>query len=161
MSRGRWWLAGWLWLVVAAGTVLVGWRAGVALGLPAYLVCLGIARATLADRPAAPPRAPEDRRPATWTPMDRVGSALSWGADSGRLFDRATRPLLQRALGAVLAERGLDLDRDRDRDRVRQLLGERAWYLLDPARPPRAETLGGGVDRATLEHLVGRLEDLR
>ena len=88
-----------------------------------------------------------------------MDSALAWGTNSDRLFDRATRPRLQRALRAALAERGLDLDRDREQ--VRQLLGERAWYLLDPARPPRDHSDGGGVDRAALEDLVSRMENLR
>ena len=159
MTRAGWWLVGLLGVLVAAGTVVGGWRTGMLLGLPAYLVALGIARAALADRPPAPsPPATEDPRPATWTPADRFASALSWGTQSGRHFDRATRPLLQRALRAALAGRGLDLDGDRDQ--VRQMLGEQAWYLLDPARLPRDDSLTGGVDRATLEHLVSRMEDL-
>ncbi len=158
MTRSGWWLVGLLALLVAVGTIAGGWRMGMVLGLPAYLVALSVARAALADRPPPLPPAPADPQPATWTPTDRIANALSWGTQSGRLFDRATRPLLQRALRAALTDRGLELDRDRDR--VRQLLGKQAWYLLDPARPPRDDSLTGGVDRATLEHLVRRMEDL-
>ena len=159
MTGARWWLVGVVWLLVAAGTLVGGDRAGVLLGLPAYLVTLLAARTGLADRRPQKLPAATDPKPGTFTPVDRVDSALAWGTNSDRLFDRATRPRLQRALRAALAERGLDLDRDREQ--VRQLLGERAWYLLDPARPARDHSDGGGVDRAGLEDLITRVENIR
>jgi hypothetical protein len=158
MRRRVWWLVGLLCLLVLTSMAVGGWRAGVAVGLPAYLVVLAGARAAVADRPVPWPPVPADPRPASWTPADRLAGALSWGTASGRDFDLSTRPVLQRALRAVLAGRGLDLDHDRDQ--VRRLLGDQAWYLLDPARPPRDDRSTGGVDRATLERLVTRLEGL-
>ncbi len=155
--------AAWVWLValtclIAVGTAVGGWAAAVAVGLPVYLIVLLAARVWLADRPPPLPHTEPDPRPASWTPADRVAARLSWGAASGRHFDRTTRPLLQRALRAAAASRRLDVDRHRDQ--VRQLLGETAWYLLDPARPPREDSFTGGVDRVVLEQVVDRLEEL-
>jgi hypothetical protein len=158
MTRAWWWLLGLVCLSVVAGIAVDGWWAGAVVGLPTYLIVLVGARAGLADRPPPPLPAPADPSPASWTPADRIAGTLSWSTGSGRLFDRVTRPLLQRGMRAALAGRGLDLDRDRDQ--IRQLLGEPTWYLLDPARPARDDSFTGGVDRATLAQAVTRLEEL-
>jgi hypothetical protein len=89
---------------------------------------------------------------------DDVRHAVALGVHSRREFDFGLRRRLQRiAASRLLDEHEVDLTRDRERAAER--LGEDAWPLLDPQRPP-SEHGAPGVDRAVLTRIVDRLEDL-
>jgi hypothetical protein len=87
--------------------------------------------------------------------LDRV----AWSGVSRRHFDQVTRPLLERVTAALLqARRGLDLHRHPGA--ARELLGEHAWKLVDPARPASEDSAARGVDLGDIEDLLSRLEEL-
>jgi hypothetical protein len=70
---------------------------------------------------------------------------------------RRLRPRLQEIAAQRLAARhGIDLDRRPDA--ARALLGEDAWELVRPDRPPPDEVSGPRVDTATLRRVLDRLE---
>ena len=78
---------------------------------------------------------------------------------SKRHFDLVTRPLLQRLLAALVADRhGVDLGKDTAV--ARDAMGEDLWPLLDPARPPSDDSQAPGVGLETLAAIVDRLEDV-
>lgn len=78
---------------------------------------------------------------------------------SRRLFDHAARPLLQRLLAALLADRRR-VDMANDGRAARAALGDDLWPLLDPARPASNDSWEPGVSEQTLARIVDRLEDL-
>ena len=88
-----------------------------------------------------------------------IDLALSEARVSKRHFDLVTRPLLQRLLAALVADRhGVDLGKDTAA--ARGAMGEDLWPLLDPARPPSDDSQAPGVGLETLAAIVDRLEDV-
>lgn len=112
--------------------------------------------AALAKLPAPPPRSrrpgpPTDGR-ARFPSYDRAYAALADSRRSARLVDLQLRPVLDHIVAGPLEERGTDV--------VRTTLGEQVWEVVDPDRPSRSDSRGGGLDQEQLEHLVDRMEAL-
>jgi len=152
-------------LLGAAVMLGAGYAAGGQVGLLA-VVALGAAAALLTTRlriPLSPrePRPPRPEQPAggEFTAYRRIQSSLALAQSSQRLFDYTARPLLQRLLAALLADRRrLDLTRD---DRAaREAVGDELWPLIDPARPASSDSRPPGVSEQTIARIVDRLEDL-
>lgn len=145
-------------LVVAAGQVAGSAGAALALAILCGLVLLAL-RARLPFRPAPPALR---RRPAHSQPFPTYQSVerhLRLAAESPRLFDHGTRPLLTRTAAVLLRERA-GVDPTTDPDRARALLGEEAWALVDPAHVASDDSRGAGVGLDQLETLLTRLEAL-
>jgi len=153
-------------LALAAVIVLAG--AYAAAGQAGLLVLAGLAglAALLTARlriPGPPPPA-GTRRPARLPNPDfpgyrRIHVALSEARVSGRLFDLLTRPLLQRLLAALLADRRRT-DISKNPRAARDAVGAELWPLLDPARPASQDSGAPGVSLETLTVIVDRLEDV-
>jgi hypothetical protein len=149
---------------VGAAIVLV---AGYAVGGPAGLFVLvalaAVAGLLVARLRIAPPiprprprRADPDRAFASY---QRIETAVSLAQASQRFFDHGLRPLLQRLLAVLLADRRR-LDISKDPGAARAAVGDDLWPLLDPARPASNNTREPGVSEQTLARLADRLEEL-
>ena len=113
--------------------------------------------------PAPPPRPspPRQRQQANaaFVAYRRIETALDQGQTSRRLFDHMARPLLQRLLAALLADRrGVDMAKDVRPGR--EAVGNELWPLLDPARPASDDSWTPGPSTQALAQIVDRLEDL-
>jgi hypothetical protein len=151
-------------LLGAAVMLAAGYAAGGEVGLLA-VVALAAVAALLTARLRIPPpvrRPPprqEQRAGGEFTAYRRIQSALALGQSSQRLFDYTTRPLLQRLMAAMLADRRR-LDITRDAQAAREAVGDDLWPLLDPARPASSDSRPPGVSEQTIARIVDRLEDL-
>lgn len=88
-----------------------------------------------------------------------IVSDLSWAESSRRHYDRVTRPMLSRLLGARLAQRHR-LDLATRPDEARRLVGEELWPLVDPSLPASEDSNAPGTDLRTVARVVDRLEKL-
>jgi hypothetical protein len=164
-------------IVLAAGYAVAGQVGLFAVAVAAGVAALLVARLRIAGPPDQPTSAgPLDARPGKWRvwlwnrraaralasqfrAYQRIESALSWSQTSRRHYDHATRPLLQRLLAAILADRRR-IDVSTDTAAARELIGEDLWPLLDPSRPASADSREPGVDIATVARVADRLERL-
>jgi hypothetical protein len=155
-----------LCLAVFAVAAMLGWLVAGAAGLVVVAVA-EYAFALVAVRLSVPwagdPRRPRDRRVPLENPgfpvYRRMETTLPWAQTSGRHYDLAVRPVLQRLLAARLAQRhGVDLARQPER--ARALVGPELWPLVDPARPASDDSHSPGVPLAVVGLLVQRMEDL-
>ncbi len=159
-------------LIAGAAAAIAGLAAGYTSGGPRGLVIVGTilaAAALLAARAAAIPaapwrlarrgRAPSDVSPADFPAYRQIAADVGWGEYSRRHYDRVTRPMLGRLLGAVLAER-YRLDMGQHPQEARRLVGADLWPLIDPSARPSDGSEAPGVGVATLEQIVDRLERL-
>jgi hypothetical protein len=89
----------------------------------------------------------------------RISSGVSWAGTSRRHYDRITRPILVRLVGAALEERHR-VDIRRQPDEARRLVGEDLWPLVDPSAPASDDSEGPGVGLATLARITDILEQL-
>jgi hypothetical protein len=106
--------------------------------------------------PVEPAPAPDG-----WKTFRTIASELGWAKVSRRHFDRAPRHLLQRVAAGVLEDRaGVDFYATADRDRAIALIGADLWPLLDPQRPGSTDSQAPGLDPATIDRLLIRLENL-
>ena len=88
-----------------------------------------------------------------------LDSELAIARHSMREFDRTLRPRLERVMASRLRDaHGVRLEQRPER--ARDLVGEPAWRLLDPARPKETSRSMPGPTRAELTALVDRLEAL-
>lgn len=113
--------------------------------------------------PTHPRPAPRSARsvatPHTVPTYQDVERRLWPAADSLRMFDHATRPLLTRITEVLLRDRaGVDLAAEPER--ARALLGAAAWTLVDPARPPSDDSHSPGIALGRIDELLTRLEEL-
>jgi hypothetical protein len=152
-------------LLGAAVVLGAGYAAAGQVGLLA-VVALAAVAALLTARLRIPPpsREPGRRRqepPAggEFTAYRRIQSALALAQSSQRLFDYTARPLLQRLLAALLADRRR-VDLTRDTRAAREAVGDDLWPLIDPARPASGDSSPPGVSEQTIARIVDRLEDL-
>ena len=161
-GAARWW---W-WSVTGAFALAVSYALGGEGGVLLLLVVVGAATAALLPVRLPRPRRPRRRPPRNTAHSDapfpdyrKVLDALSWAAVSPRHFDVVTRPVLQRLAAGRLAERhGVDLVSDPGR--ARALLGEDVWSLVDPTRPARDVSAPPGVDLASVQRVVEKVESL-
>jgi len=158
-----------IWVVTAL-TAAVMLAAGYAIGGQTGLlavVALATTVALLAARlriPAPPPRPPaprqEQQQPgAGFAAYRHIEAALGQAQASRRHFDHTARPLLQRLLAVLLADRRR-VDIASNPGAAREALGDELWPLLDPARPTSEDSRGPGVSEQTIARIVDRLEDL-
>ncbi|REF36698.1 hypothetical protein [Thermasporomyces composti] len=91
---------------------------------------------------------------------DRILGEIAWASYSRRDFDTGLRVRLLDALAVRLAdEHGVDLRAQPDL--ARQRLGDDAWALLAPDRPPSRDRDAPGVDLPELDRVVTAIERLR
>jgi hypothetical protein len=153
-------------IALAAAVLLVaGYAVGGQLGLFAAVALAAVAM-LLAARlriPAAPRRPSPPRRAryanAAFAAYRRIETALDQARMSRRVFDHTARPLLQRLLAALLADRRR-VDMAKDIRAAREAVGADLWPLLDPARPASDDSRTPGPSTQTLARIVDRLEDL-
>ena len=147
--------------VMLAAGYAVGGQAGL-LAVVALATAAGLLTARLRITPA-PPKPPPPRLAqqagSTLTAYRRIEGALAQAEMSRRHFDHTARPLLQRLLGALLADRRR-LDLSRDTGAAREAIGDDLWPLIDPARPVSGDSRPPGVSEQTIARIVDRLEDL-
>ncbi len=153
---------------LALGAVIVlaaGYAAAGQVGLLAAAAAAAVA-ALLAARlriPSPRPRPAPSRQARVLNPEFRgyrhIEVALGEGRASARHFDLVTRPLLQRLLAALLAERR-HLTISQDPGAAREAVGGDLWPFLDPGRPASGDSRAPGVSPETLTKIVDRLEDL-
>ena len=89
----------------------------------------------------------------------RVERDLVLGASSAAGAELRLLPMLRDAAAArLLARRGIELDRRPDL--ARDALGERAWELVRPDRPPARDRSGPGIRRDEVAEFVDALEKI-
>jgi hypothetical protein len=89
----------------------------------------------------------------------RMERELVLGIADAAHAHRRLLPLLRAAAAARLASRhGIELEHRREA--ARTLLGDEAWELLRPDRPPPADRHGPGMPRERLVAVIERLESL-
>lgn len=158
------------WLVpvmLAAGfgvvvcSVLAG-RSGAAISVSLLAAVPLIAVTASLDKPAARTRSAEpETDPDGWQTFRQISAELGWAAVSRRHFDAHPRQILQRVAAAALEDRaGVDFHDPRDRDRAIALIGPDLWPLLDPQRPASSDSHAPGLDPATVDRLLTRLENM-
>lgn len=148
------------WCVVVC-SVLAG-RSGAILAVSLLAaVPLLVVLVTLGS-PRAPARVPEPSSdPDGWQSFREIAVELGWASVSRRHFDGHPRRMLQRVAAAALEDRaGVDFHDPRDRDRAIALIGADLWPLVDPQRPPSTDSHAAGLDPATVDRLLTRLESL-
>jgi hypothetical protein len=151
-------------LVLAAGYAVAGQAGLFAVAVAAGVAALVAARLRIAGGPGQPtaprPTRAQPHPPASGFPAyRRIEGALSWSQTSRRHYDHATRPLLQRLLAAILADRRR-IDVTTDTAAARELVGDDLWPLLDPSRPASADSREPGVGIADVARVADRLERL-
>lgn len=136
-----------LYLLAVAAIVLAGTVSGIGGG--ARRPRRSAFDEALHRRPAAEERPPQ---------LERVERAVVLGVSSAFDFHARLRPVLREVATARLARfRGVELDSDAGRAAV----GEDAWELLGPDRPPPDDRYASGVDARRLRDLVDMLETLQ
>jgi hypothetical protein len=125
----------------------------------AALASLGVVRSAY-PRTASPFAAsllrpdPTVVRPAALARLEReVSMARSSAFD---VHHRLRPALLELAAGLLSSRRGIDLAREPERAHL--ALGDDAWELVRPDRPPPAQRLGPGIEAAHLDRIVSALE---
>jgi hypothetical protein len=150
-----------------AGIVAVAISGGRALLLDVYLLCMGgvvlLALVRLTRARAAGTSSPFDRAVAAMRsrPADSEDSTLARELElatfSAFHLHTRVRPVLRDiAAHRLRARYGVELDREAAR--ARELIGEQAWELVRPDRPPSADRLGRGPNLAQLARVVDELE---
>ncbi len=147
-------------VMLAAGYAVGGQTGLLAAAALAAVAGLLAARLRIPARQHRPPPPPAGHdEDAEFVAYRRIESALGQARVSRRHYDHAARPLLQRLLAALLADRR-HLDISMDTVSAREALGDDLWPLLDPARPASNDSRPPGVSEQTLARIVDRLEDL-
>jgi hypothetical protein len=151
-------------LLGAAVMLAAGYAAGGQVGLLAVVALAAVAGLLTARLRIPPPvrrPPPRQEQPAggEFTAYRRIESALALGQTSQRLFDYTARPLLQRLLAALLADRRR-LDLTKNPQAAREAVGDDLWPLIDPARPASGDSRPPGVSGQIIARIVDRLEDL-
>jgi hypothetical protein len=134
-----------------------------------YLVCLlGIALVTTvgllrAEEPEPVPSAFDaalrrrGRETARLPELARLEREVTLATASAFDLHYRLRPILREIAGGLLfTRRGIDLDQQADR--ARAVLGEEAWRLVQPDRPPPGDRHGPGLPPAELARVIERLE---
>jgi hypothetical protein len=159
---------GWLVLpTIAAGCAVatsaaVAGRSGALISISLVAAVPLIVLAYSLGRPASRPRPPErEPPPEGWQTFTDIAIELGWAKVSRRHFDHRPRRVLQRVTAAALETRaGVDFFSPRDRERAIALIGADLWPLVDPQRKPSTDSRAPGLDPATIDRLLTRLERL-
>jgi hypothetical protein len=97
-------------------------------------------------------------RPGVFLAMERE---IELGVAHAGQAHRRLLPLLRAAAAARLQTRhGIALGRGTGTDAARRMLGEDAWELLRPDRPPPDDPFGPGPSRDAVTSLIERVETL-
>ena len=159
---------GWLVLPTIAGGCAVATCATVA-GRSGALISVSLVAAvplivlaySLGHPPPRPRPADPEPPPDGWQTFMDIASELGWARVSRRHFDHRPRRVLQRVTAAALETRaGVDFFAPRDRERAIALIGADLWPLVDPQRQPSTDSRAPGLDPATIDRLLTRLERL-
>ena len=147
--------------VVAVATAVFGWAGLV--GAVSFVAVVGVvvalSRVPAAPTPTRPPRPGPPVENAPFRSYRQVAEAMSWAEVSPRHYDLGTRPVLVRLLAARLSDHhGIDLAADPEA--ARRLVGDDVWHWLDADREVDRRGQPPGLDPATLERIVDRLEHL-
>lgn len=145
---------GWLF-ALAWGTFAMVVVVGGLAALELVLWRLDLAQPTGRRLLQLPPR----RRQSATPYVDAVRQEILLSTARQREFDFTLRRRLERIAASRLTEHhGVDIHRDPRR--ARELLGDEAWELLDPARPVIRSDASGRVPQPRLVRIVDRLESL-
>ena len=90
--------------------------------------------------------------------LEEVEHAVEFSQSTAFDFHYRLHPHLAAVARDRLARHGIQLERQPDR--ARRLLGDEAWELLRPDRPPPARRNEPGVGQARLRRVVDRLDAL-
>lgn len=125
-----------------------------------WVVALLTLRARLGKGHARPPRPGSGQRPEQrWPSYSAMERRVGFASRSPRIFDRAMKPLLTRVAATVLRDRtGIDLYTDPHA--ARRVLGDEAWWLVDPGRELAEDSGSPGIGPDRIEPLLDRLEQL-
>ena len=147
--------------LVAVATAVFGWAGLIgALSLVAVVgAVVALSRVPAAPTPRRPSRPGPPVENAPFRSYRQVAEAMSWAEVSPRHYDLGTRPVLVRLLAARLSDHhGIDLAADPEA--ARRLVGDDVWHWLDADREVDRRGQPPGLDPATLERIVDRLEHL-
>ena len=146
---------------IAVSAVVAG-RSGALISLSLFAAVPVIVFVYTLGRPLRRPAPVEPGPPPDgWKTFQGIATELGWAKVSRRHFDRRPRQLLQRVAAAALESRaGVDFYAPRDRERAIGLIGPDLWPLIDPQRPPSSDSRTPGLDPATIDRLLTRLENL-
>jgi hypothetical protein len=148
-------------VMLAAGYAVGGQAGLLAVVALAATVALLAARLRIPAPPSRPPASRQEQQQAggEFAAYRHIEAALGQAQVSPRHFGHTARPLLQRLLAALLADRrGVDMASDPGA--AREAVGDELWPLLDPARPASEDSRQPGVSEQTIARIVDRLEDL-
>lgn len=99
------------------------------------------------------------RRPAERVrPLEELEHAVEFARSTAFDLHFRLRPHLVSAAAYRLERHGVQLEAQPER--ARQLLGEEAWELVRPDRPPPERRHGAGLDLAALRRVLERLDAL-
>jgi len=149
----------------AAIMLAAGYAVGGQTGLLAVVALAAVAALLTARlRIPAPPRRPPSPLPeqdpgGEFAGYRRIENAVGQAQVSRRHFDHAARPLLQRLLAVLLADRRR-VDIAKDPGAARAAIGDDLWRLLDPARPASDDSRPPGISEQTIARIADRLEEL-
>jgi hypothetical protein len=90
--------------------------------------------------------------------LEELEHAVEFSQSTAFDFHYRLRPHLVQVASHRLAVRGVRLEAQPDR--ARQLLGEEAWELVRPDRPPPERRNDRGLELATLRRVVARIDAL-
>jgi hypothetical protein len=129
------------------------------LGPPAWLRRTWSRRPSWARLPSWLRHQPASSR-SGFAAYDRILGEIAWASYSRRDFETGLRLRLLDAVAVRLADdHGVDLRTQPDL--ARQRLGDDAWALLAPDRPPSRDRDAPGVDLPELDRVVTAIERLR
>lgn len=154
-------------LGLAITLALIPSRAELLVHVWLLVLLVSIALAGLAALREAYPRGPSpfDRRPARrgvtgrFPSLEKVEREVALAAASAHDVHFRLRPTVREVATELLAAgRGISLDRSPVQ--ARDLLGPDAWELVRADREAPPDPRGPGLDRATIERIVSRLETI-
>jgi type IV secretory pathway TrbD component len=90
--------------------------------------------------------------------LEELEHAVEFAGSTAFDFHFRLRPHLMRAARGALDRHGVDLEGQPERSR--QLLGQEAWELVRPDRPPPERRNARGLDLGRLQRVVDRLDAL-
>lgn len=98
-------------------------------------------------------------RPARPEDLERLERLVEVGSASAFDLHYRLRPALRKVAEGILLGRGIELDAEPER--ARAALGEEAWSLLRPERPPPGDRRARGIAAPELDAVLRGIEGAR